>query len=137
MSANGTTTLDPSSPPMTADSVFHLASCTKLVTSIAALQCVEKGLLFLDEDISTVLPEWSAREILTGFNKQTGEPLLLKSDEKLTLKHLLTHSSGMAYDVIVPTLMQWWKWKGVDSSQYEGIIVCICPTFSGVKAVPN
>ncbi|RJE19462.1 beta-lactamase [Aspergillus sclerotialis] len=122
VSANGTTALDPSSPPMTPDSIFHLASCTKLVTSIAVLQCVEKGLLSLDDDISTILPEWSNREILTGFNEETGEPMLQKSEEKLTLKHLLTHSSGMAYDIIIPALMQWWKWKGEDSNQYEGII---------------
>lgn len=108
---------------MTPDSIFHLASCTKLVTSIAVLQCVEKGLLSLDDDVSTILPEWSSREILTGFNEETGEPVLQRSEGKLTLKHLLTHSSGMAYDIIIPALMQWWKWKGEDSNQYEGIIV--------------
>lgn len=125
MSADG---VDPSSTPFTPDSICHLASCTKFVTSIAVLQCVEKGLLALDDDISGVLPEWSAREILTGFN-EAGEPMLQKSEERLTLRHLLTHTSGMAYDVAVPALMQWWAWKGVDPTQYEGIIVSLTHTF--------
>lgn len=123
VSATGTSTLDPSSPPITPDSVFHLASCTKLVTSVAALQCVERGMLALDEDVAVVLPEWSASKILTGFDEVTGEPVLQRSEAKLTLRHLLAHSSGMAYDVIVPDLMRWWEWKGIDPSVHEGIIV--------------
>lgn len=84
---------------------------------------MEKSLLDLDDDIASVLPEWSTREILTGFN-EAGEPVLVQS-EKMTLRHLLSHSSGMAYDVASLELMRWWKWKGEDPSLYEGMIVSL------------
>lgn len=54
---------------MTLDATFIMASCTKLMASIAALQCVEKGLIGLDDDLSEVLPEFKEIEILTGFEK--------------------------------------------------------------------
>ncbi|KAL1863014.1 hypothetical protein Daus18300_008170 [Diaporthe australafricana] len=72
------------------DAVHWIASCTKSYTIIAALQCVEKGLLKLNEDISTVLPEWKDPKILVGFN------------DKDEAQHLLTHSSGMAYPFMHP-----------------------------------
>ena len=47
---------DPDSKPLSAESTFCLASATKLVTCVAAMQCVERGLINLDDDITTVLP---------------------------------------------------------------------------------
>ncbi|KAH7159440.1 beta-lactamase/transpeptidase-like protein [Dactylonectria estremocensis] len=52
------------------DSVHWIASATKLVTTIAVIQCVEKDLLHLDEDIATILPEWKKPRVLVGFNEQ-------------------------------------------------------------------
>ncbi|KAL1637200.1 hypothetical protein SLS56_000859 [Neofusicoccum ribis] len=49
--------------PDTSD-VYWIASCSKLITTIVALQCVEKGLLNLDDDISGILPEWKDPKIL-------------------------------------------------------------------------
>lgn len=45
-----------------------IASCTKFVTTVAVMQCVERGQLRLDDDISTVLPEWKDPKILVGFD---------------------------------------------------------------------
>ncbi len=50
-----------------------LASCTKLLTSIAALQCVERGLLQLDEDVVRVLPEFKDIEIISEADEPPGE----------------------------------------------------------------
>lgn len=68
------------------DATFIMASCTKLMTSIAALQCVERGQIGLDDDVSSVLVELKDIQILTGFNEETGEPTFKTAEKKLTLR---------------------------------------------------
>ena len=68
------------------DSVMNIASCTKLMTSIAAMQCVERGLVTLDTDVAEILPELAAQGVLTGFDEATGEPIINKSDNTITLR---------------------------------------------------
>jgi len=96
---------------MSLDTTFWIASCTKLLTTVAALQCVEKGLLSLDTDVSDILHEWKTSEILTGFD-ESGEPQLSKATNTITLRQLLTHSSGMGYDFLSPELAKWRRWRG-------------------------
>src|SRR5437763_16937226 len=55
-------------PAMTRDSVFRIASMTKAVTSVAAMQLVEQGKLQLDEPIGNVLPDLAAPRVLEGFD---------------------------------------------------------------------
>ncbi|KAF5359053.1 hypothetical protein D9758_004910 [Tetrapyrgos nigripes] len=62
----------PDASPIDFDTTMWVASCTKLVTSVAALQLVEQGLVDLDEDISRVLTEWKDAQILEGFEEETG-----------------------------------------------------------------
>ncbi|KAK5687981.1 hypothetical protein LTR17_026601 [Elasticomyces elasticus] len=64
---------------------------------VAALQCVERGLLELDDPIATTISEWTEPRILTGFDEDLEKPVLTTATNTLTLRHLLTHSSGMAY----------------------------------------
>jgi CubicO group peptidase (beta-lactamase class C family) len=54
---------------MPIDATMWLASCTKLIGTIAAMQCVERGQLKLDEDVTTILPELKGIQILKGFEK--------------------------------------------------------------------
>lgn len=63
-----------------------VASCTKLMTSISIMQCVERGQLKLDEDVYAVLPELKDLEILTGFDKASGKPMLKKTTKPITLR---------------------------------------------------
>ncbi|RFU25797.1 hypothetical protein B7463_g10540, partial [Scytalidium lignicola] len=111
----GTQSVDPGSPlvdtPLSLDTTMWIASCTKLVTAIAVMQCVEKGLLNLDDDISTVLNEWKEPQILVGFDDATGEPILEKAKERITLKMLLTHQSGMSYGFTNSALEKYIEWK--------------------------
>ena len=65
----------PDGQPMTADSVFWIASMTKAITSTAAMQLVEQGKLSLDEPIADVLPELASPQVLEGFDA-AGEPKL-------------------------------------------------------------
>ena len=80
---------------------------------MAAMQCVEKGLVALDDDISKYLPEWKEPMILTGFNEENGrKPILERARSSITLRqillflfvdsftlklsrHLLSHTSGI------------------------------------------
>lgn len=50
--------------PLALDSVMWIASCTKLLTSIAAMQCVERGLVALDEDLRPKIKELNDLDIL-------------------------------------------------------------------------
>ncbi len=70
--------------------IFRIYSMTKLITSIAALQLVEKDMLGLDDDLSTLMPEMTEIPILSD-----GE--LIKPTNNITLRHLLTHTSGFGY----------------------------------------
>ena len=68
------------------DSTFIMASCTKFMTSISALQCVERGQIGLDDDVSTVLTELKDIQILTGFKEGTEEPTFKKAENKITVR---------------------------------------------------
>ena len=73
-----------------ADTVFWIASMTKPVTSVAAMQLVEQGKLSLDAPIGDVLPALANKQILDGGS-------LRPARTKITLRHLLTHTAGFAY----------------------------------------
>ena len=88
------------------DGVFYIASLSKLITTVAVLQCVERGLLDLDQDITTVLPEWANVQVLTGFD-DNGKPTTQPTTTPITLRMLLTHTSGMAHDFFHPHLMKY------------------------------
>jgi len=84
-------------PAMTLDTIFRLASMTKAVTSVAAMQLVEQGRLQLDQPIGSVLPELSAPQVLEGFD-DAGAPRLRPAKRPITLRHLLTHTAGFGYE---------------------------------------
>lgn len=77
---------DGSEVPLEVDATFSLASCTELMTTVAALQCVERGLMTLDEDVTRVLPELKNLEILTGFDRRTQRPTFVRRRRQLTLR---------------------------------------------------
>jgi CubicO group peptidase (beta-lactamase class C family) len=79
------------------DSIFAIASMTKAITATAAMQLVEQGKVTLHEPVSKYLPELGKLDVLTGFDK-AGKPMLHPATKPVTLHHLLTHTSGFAYD---------------------------------------
>ena len=83
---------------MTLDSVFRIASMTKAITAAAAMQLVEQGKLSLDEPIGKMLPDLAEPQVLEGFDAN-GEPKLRPAKQPITLRHLLTHTAGFAYDM--------------------------------------
>jgi methyl acetate hydrolase len=84
--------------PMTSDSVFWIASMTKAITAAAAMQLVEQGKLSLEAPIGKVLPDLASPQVLEGFDAR-GEPKLRPAKNPITLRHLMTHTAGFAYDM--------------------------------------
>src|ERR1700738_920550 len=93
-------------PAMTRDSVFRIASMTKAVTSVAAMQLVEQGKLQLDDSIGNVLPELAAPQVLEGFDA-AGAPRLRPARRPITLRHLLTHTAGFGHEMLSPDLIRY------------------------------
>ena len=68
---------------------------TKMVTTTAALQLVEQGKLDLDEPVEKYRPEFAELQVLEGFDGDT--PQLRAPKSQATVRHLVTHTSGLAY----------------------------------------
>jgi CubicO group peptidase (beta-lactamase class C family) len=83
-------------PAMTRDTVFRIASMVKLITSVAALQLVEQDKLALDAPAPDIDPVIGAPRVVEGFDDK-GRPILRPPSRPITLRHLLTHTSGLAY----------------------------------------
>ncbi|HEY1931433.1 MAG TPA: serine hydrolase domain-containing protein [Acetobacteraceae bacterium] len=86
-----------SDAPMTLDTVFRIASMTKAITGTAAMQMLERGRLSLDQPAGEVMPELASPMVLEGFN-DAGKPSLRPARGAVTLRNLLTHTSGFVYD---------------------------------------
>ena len=95
-----------------ADSIFMIASMTKPVTSVAAMQLVEQGKLKLDEPASTYIKELGTLQVLHGFDANTGKPILKPATKPVTLRTLLTHTSGFVYDTWFADMLRYEKVTG-------------------------
>jgi CubicO group peptidase (beta-lactamase class C family) len=82
---------------MPVDAIFSIASMTKPVTSVAVMQLFERGLLELDDPVSEFLPGFDALEVLTSFDPATGAFEAAPATTVLTVRHLLSHTSGIGY----------------------------------------
>lgn len=82
---------------VTPDSIFAIASMTKAVTSVAAMQLVEQGKVKLDEPLAKYIPDFAKLQVVDGYDSG-GKPQLRPVRTSVTLKHLLTHTSGLCYD---------------------------------------
>ena len=89
---------DSSGPPVRVDSIFQVASMTKAVTTVAALQLVEQGKVSLDEPVAQRLRQFEKLQVLEGFDSN-GKPSLRPPATPPTLRHLVTHTSGLCYDI--------------------------------------
>ncbi len=85
-------------PAITVDTVFRIASMTKIVTCVAVLQLVEQGTLSLDQPVGGLLPELESPQVLIGF-EEDGTPRLRQASRPITLRHLLTHTAGFGYHI--------------------------------------
>jgi methyl acetate hydrolase len=98
--------------PMTLDTVFALASMTKPIASVAALQLVERGKLELDAPVASVLSQLDAPSVLTGFDDR-GDPVLRPATGDVSVRPLLTHTSGYGYGFLDADLQRHHEQQGV------------------------
>jgi methyl acetate hydrolase len=83
--------------PLAADALFRIASMTKPVTSVALMQLVEQGRLTLDDPAEKYLPELANQKVIESFDAATGAYQLRPAARAPTVRHFLTHTSGLAY----------------------------------------
>jgi methyl acetate hydrolase len=102
-------------PRMSADTVFRIASMVKLLTSVAAMQLVERGKLALDEPAEKIDPTLASPLVLAGFDAK-GAPQLRPGKKPLTLRNLLTHTSGFSYPLWDDNVMRYLKVARKDKS---------------------
>lgn len=79
-----------SSPPRpfsVSRSFTWIASMTKIFTSTCVLQLVERGLIALDDDVRSIVPELGQMQILVGFEPQSGRPILVDNTKPVTLRY--------------------------------------------------
>ncbi|MGH3280388.1 MAG: serine hydrolase domain-containing protein [Trebonia sp.] len=93
---------------VTADTGFAIMSMTKIIVTVAALQLVEQGTLDLDAPVDTYRPEFAEVQVLEGFDGDT--PRLRPPARRATVRHLVTHTSGLGY----------WFWSE-DLVKYERV----------------
>jgi methyl acetate hydrolase len=86
------------------DTIFRIASMTKPVTSVAAMQLVERGRIALDDPAAKYLPELARPPRFVSFNAATGAYELRSAKQTITVRHLLTHTSGLAYNFTSPII---------------------------------
>jgi CubicO group peptidase (beta-lactamase class C family) len=100
------------------DTIFWLLSMTKAITATACMQLIEQGKLRLDQPAGDILPQLKARQILDGFDS-TGRPKLRPARNAITVRHLLTHTSGFTYSIWSDQLSQFEKVTGLPDIGYS------------------
>lgn len=81
---------------MLKDDIFRMASMTKALTAVAVLQLYERGLLFLDDELSQYIPEFRDPRILLEIHADSSFTSV-PSEKEITIRQLLTHTSGIGY----------------------------------------
>jgi CubicO group peptidase (beta-lactamase class C family) len=81
--------------PMEKDTICRIWSMTKSVTSVAAMILIEEGKLTLNDRVDTYIPEFKTMRVFRGGT--VDDPDLAKPARPMTVKHLLTHTSGLSY----------------------------------------
>ena len=89
--------------PLKVDSMFRIASMTKAVTSTAALQLVEQGKFAIEDPVEKYLPQFAKLQVFESFDGATRNYKLRPAARAVTVRHLLTHTSGLGYSFTDPT----------------------------------
>lgn len=100
-------------PEVGPDTIFRMASMTKAMATVAALQLVEQGKLELDAPVADVLPRFGEPQVLTGWDGD--EPVLRDAASRPTVRQLMTHTSGLGYFFTNADLARWHEHTGTPS----------------------
>jgi len=91
--------------PISPDSMLRIASMTKMVATVAALQQSERGNVELDAPVDSYLPEFAELQVLEGFDGDT--PKLRPAGARATVRQLITHTAGLGYWFLSTDLSRW------------------------------
>jgi CubicO group peptidase (beta-lactamase class C family) len=83
--------------PMAKDTIFRIASMTKAVTSVGVMQLVEQGKVGLDDDVSKYLPRLKSPQVFGSVEFKQGNYDTRPARRPITIRQLLTHTSGIGY----------------------------------------
>jgi CubicO group peptidase (beta-lactamase class C family) len=89
---------------MAKDTIFNMASMTKPVTSVAIMMLIDEGKLKLDDEVATYLPKWKDPLVISKFNEADASYETRPAKRPITIRHLLTHTSGIGYGFASPML---------------------------------
>jgi len=92
--------------PYKADDIFRIASMTKAMTTVAVLQLYEQGKLGLDDPVFYYIPAFKESKVLDTFNEADSSFTTVPAKKQITIRHLLTHTSGITYGVFHPGKIQ-------------------------------
>jgi CubicO group peptidase (beta-lactamase class C family) len=89
---------------MKKDTIFNIASMTKAVTSVGVMMLVDEGKLGLDDEVSKYLPAFKNPQVLSKVDLGAGTYETRPATKPITIRHLLTHTSGIGYSWSDPGL---------------------------------
>jgi methyl acetate hydrolase len=90
---------------MSRDTVFRIASMTKPVTSVGIMMLYEQGKLRLDDPVSAYLPAYKGREVIATFDEKDATYTTRPPNGEISIRHLLTHTSGLSYPFTSRTIL--------------------------------
>jgi CubicO group peptidase (beta-lactamase class C family) len=102
---------------MPVDAIFNIASMTKPVTSVAIMMLLEAGKLRLDDHVSKYLTGFDNLKVITKFNDADGTYETRPARRAMTVRHLLTHTSGIGYAFCNPIVAR--LQQGTRQSEWE------------------
>jgi CubicO group peptidase (beta-lactamase class C family) len=109
--------------------MFWLVACTKLIRNVTALQCVKRGQICLNNPVDEILPELARPQITQAVvSSDDGGAAsqgfsLVSAKSTITLRQLLTHTSGLGYDFVYLELMAWRASRGEEPLSLSGQLV--------------
>ena len=83
--------------PQKNDDIFRIASQTKAITSVAVMMLYEEGKILLDDPISKYIPAFAKPQVLDKFNPADSSYTTVPAKSEITIRQLLTHTSGISY----------------------------------------
>ena len=121
---------------MTPDAIFRIASQSKAITSTAVLMLVEEGKISLTDPVSRFIPEYAHTTVALRDSSHS----IVPAKRQITIKDLLTHTSGISYGVDGFVAQQYsakalgpaagWGWYTADKAEP------ICTSMSRLASLP-
>jgi len=122
-----------SSVPADIDTLYRIYSMTKPVTGMAAMMLVDEGRLGLDQPVAEILPAYAEMQVQKSYDGPITPDNLEPAVRPITIRHLLTHTSGLGYSIIQSgPIAEAYRRNGLDPGSVSRL--AIVPIFNGPKA---